>query len=632
MSRAPTFKQLLPSTLLVLAFPVLSAQVAPMAPTTLDGLYPSDRQAAAVASGFQVNPSASREVMRLFYNSVYRSSVGVPAQWQGDIGACNAGQLSTDYQDSMQRRVNWFRAMAGVPAAITFDRSFSAKAQQAALMMAANGALSHTPPTSWKCYTPDGAQAAGNSVLFLGQSIYAIVDSYMSDPGEGNYFLGHRRWLMYPQTQVMGLGSIIPDSGATRANAIWVFDQNVRGTRPAVRDEFVAWPPKGYVPYNTVYPRWSLSYPAADFSGATVSMTRNGAAISVKQEALVNGHGENTLVWIPAPYTHSQNWAKPAADEAYQVTVNNVRVNGQPRSFNYTVVVFDPQVKGADHVPQTVTGASQIAAGQSLNYAFNPVPAADGYQWRQGRVSPYGTVNGAENGLGEFVATISGGYSGMSATRRAAGQGAYHLAHTQATDQTLTLKPTFLVGPGASLRFQSDLGYATAHQAAIVELSADEGLSWTTIYQQAGTEQPEPGYSLKVISLADWADKTVSVRFRYQLNGNFYYPQAEDNVGWFFDEVALTNVQVAQFEAPQATGTAGAFSFSGATAGSYLLQVRPLLFGGFAGEWSAAKTITVGSGGGTVLPFSNFQSSVVTPLKLTTAGQPGAQWSAKAAP
>ena len=73
MPRALTLKRLIPSTLLVLAFPALSAQVAPLAPATLDGLYPSDRHAAAASSGFQVNPGASREIMRLFYNSVYRS-------------------------------------------------------------------------------------------------------------------------------------------------------------------------------------------------------------------------------------------------------------------------------------------------------------------------------------------------------------------------------------------------------------------------------------------------------------------------------------------------------------------------------------------------------------------------------
>jgi hypothetical protein len=57
--------------------------------------------------------------------------------------------------------------MAGVPAAVQFNSTLSRKAQRAALMMAANAALSHFPPTSWKCYAKDGAEAAASSNLSL---------------------------------------------------------------------------------------------------------------------------------------------------------------------------------------------------------------------------------------------------------------------------------------------------------------------------------------------------------------------------------------------------------------------------------------------------------------------------------
>ena len=43
--------------------------------------------------------------------------------------------------------------------------------------------------------------------------------------------------------------------------------------RPA-RDGFVAWPPPGFVPYQTVYPRWSFVLRGADFTNATVTMQR----------------------------------------------------------------------------------------------------------------------------------------------------------------------------------------------------------------------------------------------------------------------------------------------------------------------------------------------------------------------
>jgi hypothetical protein len=32
----------------------------------------------------------------------------------------------------------------------------------------------------------------------------------------------------------------------------------------------------------------------------------------------------------------------PGADRAYQVTLNNVKINGQSHTFSYTVIIFDP--------------------------------------------------------------------------------------------------------------------------------------------------------------------------------------------------------------------------------------------------------------------------------------------------
>ena len=74
---------------------------------------------------------------------------------------CDAGTTSAAFRDSVLLRLNYFRAMAGVPADVTFSDTYNAKAQQAALMMSVNNQLSHNPPTIWQCYTADGAEAAG---------------------------------------------------------------------------------------------------------------------------------------------------------------------------------------------------------------------------------------------------------------------------------------------------------------------------------------------------------------------------------------------------------------------------------------------------------------------------------------
>ena len=139
----------------------------------------------------------------------------------------------------------------------------------------------------------------------------------------------------------MGTGDI-PHSKGRAANSLWVFDNNFGGQRPATREEFVAWPPPGYVPYQVVYPRWSLSYPGADFSHSSGTMRMAGESVDVVLEPLSTRYGENTLVWRPDGMGSFDSWDKPASDITYRVTLSNVRVDGPNRSFSYEVVIFDP--------------------------------------------------------------------------------------------------------------------------------------------------------------------------------------------------------------------------------------------------------------------------------------------------
>lgn len=292
------------------------------------------------AGGLTVDPQ-NRQASLDFYNNNYLPSENVAIGWTGDQASCNAGTTSQAYRDAVALRINYYRAMAGVPAAITLNETYNRKAQQAALMMSANDSLSHTPPTNWSCYTADGADAAGSSNLSLGNSGAAAVTGQMEDWGTGNYFVGHRRWILYPGTQQMGSGDV-PSANQYRAsNSLWVFD-TVSGPRPTSREEFVAWPPPGYAPYQVVYPRWSFSYDQANFSNATVRMTSGGSNISLEQHEVRNGFGENTVVWIPMGLNSNAPWPPPQGDTLYSVQISNVMINNTARTFEYNVTVFDP--------------------------------------------------------------------------------------------------------------------------------------------------------------------------------------------------------------------------------------------------------------------------------------------------
>jgi hypothetical protein len=203
--------------------------------------------------------------------------------------------------------------------------------------MAANQALNHTPPTNWKCYTQSGYDGASSSNLALGAYGPEAIDLYMNDGGVGS--LGHRRWVLYPQTQEMGTGDIPGGSWQNESNALKAWDSHVWDTRPATLDAFVAWPPPGFVPYPVVYPLWSFAVAGADFSSATVTVTSNGSAIPTTVSHPENGYGENTLAFKPC---NCSSWPRPVADTEYQVTISHVLIGGTAQNFSYSVTVFAP--------------------------------------------------------------------------------------------------------------------------------------------------------------------------------------------------------------------------------------------------------------------------------------------------
>jgi len=294
---------------------------------------------ALVAGPVSAQPPAvdpmDRSSVVTFYEAVYQASEGIPSGWTGNVASCTPGTVTTDYLDAGILRVQYFRAMAGLPTALTHDAALDAKCQDAALMMTANNALSHSPPNGWTCYTATGAEAAGKSNLALGYStLPAAVTGWILDPGVTT--AGHRRWLLYPPQTTVGIGATF-GSGSSNGYAMWVLGPF--GSRPGT-PEWVAWPPQGYVPYQLVPALWSFSRQSADFSGATVTMTRGATPVPVVLEAVQNGYGDNTLVWTP----QGLPGGAPNPDATYTVTVANVLVSGSPTQFTYSVTVIDPSM------------------------------------------------------------------------------------------------------------------------------------------------------------------------------------------------------------------------------------------------------------------------------------------------
>lgn len=292
--------------------------------------------AGSYLDGLTVDP-LYRESSKWLFDQYYTASEGVDVGWTGDLATCDAGTTSAALRDAVLRRVNYFRVMAGVPAIVSLIDEYSDLAQRAALMMSVNGRLGHWPDEAWGCYSVEGYEGASHSLLFLSGSAGEAVDAYVEDRGGGNGFVPHRRMLLYPHTKSMGTGDVPPGDHHMAANALWVLGA-MSVQRPETRDGFVAWPPPGYVPHQVVFPRWSLSHPEADFAAATVSMASQGREFPLRLLPVVDGFGENTIVWEPS----IEASARPTVDRWLSVEVRDVLVGKRTYNFSYTVIVYDP--------------------------------------------------------------------------------------------------------------------------------------------------------------------------------------------------------------------------------------------------------------------------------------------------
>lgn len=544
---------------------------------------------------FTIN-TASREAARNFFNTVYNASEGFSLVWDGDVAGCVPGTTTAAFKDLVLTRINYFRAMAGVPAGIVFNESNNTKDQHAALMMSAANSLSHFPLASWPCYTTNGADAADSSNLALGNAGPDAITAYMEDFGGNNAAVGHRRWLIYPQTQLMGTGDVPDTSGHFSANAIWVQDGHYLDPRPATRTNFVSWPPPGFVPYQVVFARWSLSYPGANFSAATVTMMSDGVGVAVTKEPVQGSIGENTMVWYPSAMDPSQAqsipWPRPASDTVIQITIQNVTGIGVPTSFSYAVTVIDPQVTGPDTVIPAITGSDQPGVGQGNNYTFTAVPGSTGYQWRQSQRAAFTTVEGAETGLTYFTTHTSADYNVIANNPNGAGN-SFHLAHPQADDQWLVYTRALLPGTNAEMQFKSRLGWASTNQIAKVQLSLDQGSSWQDIYSQIGSDGPgETSFATRTTSLASFVGRSILVRFDYDYTGDSRFPQTDSGVGWYIDDISFTNTE--ELTNPVITDVISgtSFAFTPSQVGDYALDVRAEVQDGYFLEWGTVSRVT----------------------------------------
>jgi hypothetical protein len=243
--------------------------------------------------------------------------------WSGSVASCSAGDVSAAGRANALKLVNLYRYIVGLPA-VTNSASMDQQAQACALMMHANGALSHTPPTSWKCYTSVGAGSAGKSNIATTPGVKA-VDLYMADPGNSTT-IGHRRWILSNSLGPIGLGT----------TSSYSCMQVIGGSGKAGK-QWVAFPPGGEVPFQMFKASyasldstgWTIQSDSINLSAAQVTVTDGGVSKPVTVTQLKGGYGSSYAIRF-----NPQGWSTEAG-HTYKVSVSGT---SQPIAYDVKVV------------------------------------------------------------------------------------------------------------------------------------------------------------------------------------------------------------------------------------------------------------------------------------------------------
>lgn len=264
---------------------------------------------------------------------------------QPDPATCVAGTLRQAAKDEFLARLNEIRARHGL-APVTYSAAEDVEQQQSSLMMAVNEALSHTPPTSWRCYTSGGATAAGASNLIGGWGTSLPLES--EDPllagwlrEGGSPSLGHRRWILHPflgKTSYGRVSTTLANGRRATAASMRVFSFAGGVPNSATVPAYVGFPQGDYpIRYFALTDYLSFSVVpsavnngadrAVDFSAASVTVRNGSTNLTVTDVTRDNdGYGiANNIQWRVTGL---------ASNTSYTVTIAGVR-NAPQTSYSY---------------------------------------------------------------------------------------------------------------------------------------------------------------------------------------------------------------------------------------------------------------------------------------------------------
>lgn len=230
--------------------------------------------------------------------------------------------------------------------------------------------------------------------------------------------------------------------------------------------------------------------------------------------------------------------------------------------------------------PPTLTGPAKPVNGFSMSYSFSTPIGITNYSWQVVALTPFTLTDTADNGLNNFTATTTTGYSVTGADTQVTRSSVFHLGHPSPPGlQALELNTHFIPKPGATLAFQSRLAFATTNQIPVVQISQNGGLSWDDVWTQTGgSENPNSAYQLVTINLGSLPRHETRLRFAYTYvfrDTGSYYSDVTSIAGWMFDDISLTGVDAGSTAGSNLVSNAAQFNFTATATGNYLVFLKP---------------------------------------------------------
>lgn len=124
-------------------------------------------------------------------------------------------------------------------------------------------------------------------------------------------------------------------------------------------------------------------------------------------------------------------------------------------------------------------------------------------------------------------------------------------------------------------------------EVALVELSDNDGISWSQVFCQNGLNAAgETTFQKIQLDLSAFIGKYIRIRFRYTTQNWRYY--ASDNVGWYVDDIELLNTSIASEYSELSNLKDPVFNFTPSQPGIYQIAARARMYQFYPLDWGSS--------------------------------------------